>query len=58
MTELSNRQSDILNIARASGRVTVEDLARRYMFAAGFTNVTTTAPAGPQGNDVRIRGYK
>ena len=34
MTELSNRQSDILNIARASGRVTVEDLARRFEVSA------------------------
>jgi DeoR family transcriptional regulator, glycerol-3-phosphate regulon repressor len=34
MTELSNRQSDILNIARSSGRVTVEDLARRFEVSA------------------------
>mgnify|MGYP001380010221 CR=1 FL=1 len=34
MAELSARQSDILNIARASGRVTVEDLARRFEVSA------------------------
>jgi DeoR family transcriptional regulator, glycerol-3-phosphate regulon repressor len=34
MTELSSRQSDILNIARASGRVTVEDLSRRFEVSA------------------------
>jgi len=34
MAELSARQSDILNIARASGRVTVEDLARRFAVSA------------------------
>lgn len=34
MNELSSRQSDILNIARASGRVTVEDLARRFEVSA------------------------
>lgn len=34
MTELTTRQSDILNIARSSGRVTVEDLARRFEVSA------------------------
>src|SRR2546430_1875511 len=31
---LSNRQTEILNIARASGRVMVEDLARRFEVSA------------------------
>ena len=31
---LSHRQSEILNIARAFGRVTVEDLARRFEVSA------------------------
>jgi len=34
VTELSSRQSDILNIARTLGRVTVEDLARRFEVSA------------------------
>ena len=34
VTELTTRQSDILNIARSSGRVTVEDLARRFEVSA------------------------
>src|ERR1700752_522534 len=34
MTELSNRQSEILSIARSVGRVTVEDLARRFEVSA------------------------
>lgn len=34
MIELTNRQSDILNIARSSGRVTVEDLTRRFEVSA------------------------
>ena len=34
MAGLSNRQSEILNIARAFGRVTVEDLARRFEVSA------------------------
>ena len=34
VTELTPRQSDILNIARSSGRVTVEDLARRFEVSA------------------------
>lgn len=34
MTELTGRQSDILNIARSSGRVTVEDLTRRFEVSA------------------------
>jgi DeoR family glycerol-3-phosphate regulon repressor len=34
VTELTSRQSDILNIARSSGRVTVEDLARRFEVSA------------------------
>ena len=34
MAGLSNRQTEILNIARASGRVIVEDLARRFEVSA------------------------
>ncbi|MGJ4971657.1 MULTISPECIES: DeoR/GlpR family DNA-binding transcription regulator [unclassified Bradyrhizobium] len=34
MAVLSQRQTDILNIARASGRVMVEDLARRFEVSA------------------------
>ena len=34
MTGLPHRQSEILNIARAFGRVTVEDLARRFEVSA------------------------
>ena len=34
MTGISQRQSEILNIARISGRVTVEDLARRFEVSA------------------------
>jgi DeoR family glycerol-3-phosphate regulon repressor len=34
MVELTNRQFDILNIARSSGRVTVEDLTRRFEVSA------------------------
>ncbi len=34
MTGLSHRQNEILNIARAFGRVTVEDLARRFEVSA------------------------
>src|SRR3954467_1466953 len=34
MAGLSHRQSEILNIARAFGRVTVEDLARRFEVSA------------------------
>ncbi|ABE41289.1 DeoR/GlpR family DNA-binding transcription regulator [Rhodopseudomonas pseudopalustris] len=34
MTTLSHRQSEILNLARASGRVMVDDLARRFEVSA------------------------
>jgi hypothetical protein len=34
MTGLTHRQSEILNIARAFGRVMVEDLARRFEVSA------------------------
>ncbi|HZR72552.1 DeoR/GlpR family DNA-binding transcription regulator, partial [Bradyrhizobium sp.] len=34
MNDLSNRQTEILNIARAQGRVTVEDLSRRFEVSA------------------------
>ena len=34
MAGLSHRQTEILNIARASGRVMVEDLARRFEVSA------------------------
>src|SRR3984885_3997492 len=34
IVSLSHRQSEILNIARAFGRVTVEDLARRFEVSA------------------------
>jgi DeoR family glycerol-3-phosphate regulon repressor len=34
VTAISHRQSEILNIARTSGRVTVEDLARRFEVSA------------------------
>ena len=34
MTGLTHRQSEILNLARASGRVMVEDLARRFDVSA------------------------
>ncbi len=34
MAGLSHRQTEILNIARASGRVLVEDLARRFEVSA------------------------
>ena len=34
VTGLSHRQTEILNIARASGRVMVEDLARRFEVSA------------------------
>jgi DeoR family glycerol-3-phosphate regulon repressor len=34
VTGISQRQSEILNIARTSGRVTVEDLARRFEVSA------------------------
>ena len=34
MAGLSHRQTEILNIARASGRVIVEDLARRFEVSA------------------------
>jgi DeoR family glycerol-3-phosphate regulon repressor len=34
MTGISHRQSEILNIARSSGRVMVEDLARRFEVSA------------------------
>ena len=34
MAILSHRQTEILNIARASGRVMVEDLARRFEVSA------------------------
>lgn len=34
MTGISHRQSEILSIARTSGRVTVEDLARRFEVSA------------------------
>jgi DeoR family transcriptional regulator, glycerol-3-phosphate regulon repressor len=34
LTDLSNRQTEILNIARVQGRVTVEDLARRFEVSA------------------------
>ncbi len=34
VTNLTQRQSDILDIARASGRVTVDDLARRFVVSA------------------------
>ena len=34
MAGLSNRQTEILNIARAFGRVMVEDLARRFEVSA------------------------
>ncbi len=34
MAGLSHRQNEILNIARASGRVLVEDLARRFEVSA------------------------
>ena len=34
MTVLTHRQSEILNLARASGRVMVEDLARRFDVSA------------------------
>src|SRR4030081_3221646 len=34
VTGLTHRQSEILNIARAFGRVTVEDLARRFEVSA------------------------
>jgi DeoR family glycerol-3-phosphate regulon repressor len=34
LTDLSNRQTEILNIARAHGRVMVEDLARRFEVSA------------------------
>jgi DeoR family transcriptional regulator, glycerol-3-phosphate regulon repressor len=34
LTDLSNRQTEILNIARGQGRVTVEDLARRFEVSA------------------------
>jgi DeoR family transcriptional regulator, glycerol-3-phosphate regulon repressor len=34
LNDLSNRQTEILNIARAQGRVTVEDLSRRFEVSA------------------------
>ena len=34
MAGLTHRQTEILNIARASGRVMVEDLARRFEVTA------------------------
>ena len=34
MTGLTHRQAEILNIARASGRVMVEELARRFEVSA------------------------
>jgi DeoR family glycerol-3-phosphate regulon repressor len=34
LTDLSNRQTEILNIARGQGRVMVEDLARRFEVSA------------------------
>jgi DeoR family glycerol-3-phosphate regulon repressor len=34
VTGLSHRQSEILNLARASGRIMVEDLARRFEVSA------------------------
>ena len=34
MTGLTQRQSDILNIARMLGRVTVDDLSRRFEVSA------------------------
>ena len=34
MAGLSHRQTEILNLARASGRVMVEDLARRFEVSA------------------------
>ena len=34
MTGLTHRQAEILNIARAFGRVMVEDLARRFEVSA------------------------
>ena len=34
MTGLTHRQNEILNIARAFGRVMVEDLARRFEVSA------------------------
>lgn len=34
MADITSRQSDIIDLARASGRVTVEDLARRFEVSA------------------------
>jgi len=44
---LSHRQTEILNIARAFGRVMVEDLARRFAPARwlAMTNSAGTSPA-------------
>ena len=42
MTGLTHRQTEILNIARAYGRVMVDDLARRFEVSAQTIARTST----------------
>ena len=53
MAGLSHRQTEILNLARATGRVMVEDLARRFEVSA--QTIQRFSPPPPPRRPTRLR---